>query len=138
MSSNGSFKSKYGYFTEDGREYVITRPDTPKPWVNVISNGDYGFVVSQAGGGYSWRSHASLNRITRWNQDLVRDAEGRFLYLRDDEAQGEASFWSLAWQPVQASSDFFECRHGQGYTVFKTQQAETQAEWTLTVAPDAP
>ena len=60
MSSNGSFQSEYGYFTEDGREYVITRPDTPKPWVNVISNGDYGFVVSQAGGGYSWRSHASL------------------------------------------------------------------------------
>ena len=87
MSSNGSFKSEYGYFSEDGREYVITRPDTPKPWVNVISNGDYGFVVSQAGGGYCWRSHASLNRITRWNQDLVRGADGRSAVWRESAVQ---------------------------------------------------
>ena len=135
MSSNGSFKSAYGYFTEDGREYVITRPDTPKPWVNVISNGDYGFVVSQAGGGYSWRSHASLNRITRWNQDLVRDADGRFLYLRDEE---NGDFWSLTWQPTQPEYEHFECRHRLGSTEFVTRRAGIEARWRLSVAPDAP
>jgi len=135
MSSNDSFQSEYGYFTEDGCEYVITRPDTPKPWVNVISNGDYGFVVSQVGGGYSWRSHASLNRITRWNQDLVRDADGRFLYLRDEES-GE--FWSLAWQPTQPDYEHFECHHRQGSTEFLTRRSGIEARWTLSVAPDAP
>jgi cellobiose phosphorylase len=135
MSSNGSFKSEYGYFTEDGREYMITRPDTPKPWVNVISNGDYGFVVSQAGGGYSWRSHASLNRITRWNQDLVRDADGRFLYLRDEE---NGDFWSLTWQPTQPDYEHFECHHKLGSTEFVTRRAGIEARWTLSIAPDAP
>lgn len=135
MSSNNSFKSEYGYFTEDGREYVITRPDTPKPWVNVISNGDYGFVISQAGGGYSWRSHAGLNRITRWNQDLVRDADGRFLYLRDED---NGDFWSLAWQPTQPHYEHFECHHSLGSTEFITQHHGIEAHWRLSVAPDAP
>ena len=55
------FESKYGYFTADGMEYVITRPDTPRPWVNVICNGDYGLVESQTGGGFSWRENCSGN-----------------------------------------------------------------------------
>ena len=62
------FATPYGHFSDDGLEYIITRPDTPKPWVNVISNGDYGLIVSQAGGGFSWRTHANFNRLTRWNQ----------------------------------------------------------------------
>ena len=67
-----------GGFSADGREYVITRPDTPKPWVNVICPGDYGAVISQAGSGYSWKSHATYNRLTRWEQDLVRDEWGKY------------------------------------------------------------
>jgi cellobiose phosphorylase len=130
-----SFDTPYGHFSADGGEYIITRPDTPRPWVNVLSNGDYGLVISQAGGGYAWRSHAGLNRLTRWNQDLVRDAEGRFLYLRDEES-GE--FWSLAWQPVQPEYAAFECRHGLGYTRFTTRYAGIEAAWTIGVAPDAP
>jgi len=59
------FASKYGYFTPDGREYVITRPDTPRPWVNVISNGDYGTIETQTGSGFSWRDNSNLSRITR-------------------------------------------------------------------------
>jgi cellobiose phosphorylase len=78
MNLTDSFSTLYGHFSDDGREYVITRPDTPKPWINVVSNDDYGFVISQAGGGYAWRSHAGFNRLTRWNQDLVRDTDGRF------------------------------------------------------------
>ena len=69
----GNFKTDYGYFSEDGKEYVITRPDTPKPWINVICNGNYGFVVSQTGSGFSWRGNSNLFRLTRWNQDLVTD-----------------------------------------------------------------
>jgi cellobiose phosphorylase len=65
------FESKYGYFDEAAREYVITSPHTPRPWVNVICPGDWGVILSQTGGGYSWRTHASLNAITRWSQDIV-------------------------------------------------------------------
>ena len=84
-STKKKFESKYGYFTEDGREYVITRPDTPRPWVNVTCNGDCGLVISQTAGGFSWRENAQLSRITRWEQDLIRDNWGRYIYLRDRE-----------------------------------------------------
>lgn len=68
--------NKYGYFSEDGREFIITNPLTPRPWVNVISNSDFGLVVSQAGGGFSWRNHVNMNRLTRWYQDLIKDDWG--------------------------------------------------------------
>lgn len=129
------FTTPYGGFTEDGGEYVITNPQTPRPWVNVVSNGDYGFVVSQAGGGYSWRTHASLNRLTRWDQDLVRDEDGRYLYLRDDES-GEV--WSAAWQPTQPNFQSYECRHAPGSTSYRSQHAGVECAWTLTVAPEDP
>jgi len=60
-----SFTTQYGHFSKGGKEYLITTPRTPRPWINVISNGDYGFTVSQTGSGYSWRMHAQLNRLTR-------------------------------------------------------------------------
>src|SRR3989338_8659668 len=81
------FESAYGYFTEDGREYVITRPDTPRPWVNVICNGDYGLIESQAGSGFSWLDNSNLSRITRWDQDLITDMWGKYIYLRDQESK---------------------------------------------------
>ena len=65
------FKTKYGYFTDDGKEFVITRPDTPRPWINIMSNGEYGLVMSQTGSGYSWWKNSSVARITRWLQDMV-------------------------------------------------------------------
>ena len=70
------FENKYGYFTADGREYVITRPDTPRPWVNVICNGEYGMIETQTGSGFSWLGNSNLARITRWDQDLIRDNWG--------------------------------------------------------------
>ncbi len=106
-----AFANRYGRFSPDGREYVITRPDTPKPWVNVLCPTEYGAIVSQAGSGYSWMTHASFNRLTRWEQDLVRDAWGKYVYCRD-RASGE--LWSLAWQPVQATPHRYECRPGVG------------------------
>ncbi len=131
----GSFKNKYGYFSEDGYEFIITRPDTPRPWTNVISNGDYGLVVSQAGGGFSWRTHVNLNRLTRWSQDLIRDDWGKWLYLRDRETN---RLRSLAYQPVQAAFQSYRVHHGLGYTVFRQAFDGGESDWTLFAAKDDP
>ncbi len=130
-----SFRTAYGHFSSDGREYVITRPDTPKPWVNVICPGDYGAVVTQGGSGYSWKTHATFNRLTRWEQDLVRDDWGKYLYCRD---RADGAFWSLAWQPVKAKPAAYECRHGIGYTTIVSKNRGIESEYTLFVPPDAP
>ena len=131
----GSFENKYGYFSEDGREFIITRPDTPRPWTNVISNGDFGMVISQAGGGFSWKTHVNLNRLTRWNQDLIRDDWGKWLYLRDLDTN---QFYSLAYQPVQAEYQKYQVRHGLGYTIFEQEFDDLATQWTMFVAVDAP
>ncbi len=112
------FQNKYGYFSEDGKEYIITNPRTPKPWVNVISNGNYGLVVSQVNGGFSWLGNSNLNRLTRWNQDLIMDNQGKYIYLRDEES---GAFWSPTLQPVGIDLENYECRHGIGYTKFSGQ-----------------
>ncbi|MDZ7261023.1 MAG: glycosyl transferase family 36, partial [candidate division KSB1 bacterium] len=109
------FETKYGYFTEDGREFVITNYRTPRPWVNVISNGNYGLVVSQLNGGFSWITHSNLNRLTRWHQDLIGDNWGKYIYLRDEQ---NGDFWSPTFQPVRKELEQYQCRHGIGYTWF--------------------
>ncbi len=137
------FETKYGYFTEDGKEYVIKDHRTPRPWINVISNGNYGLVISQVNGGFSWITHSNLNRLTRWNQDLVRDNWGKYIYLRDEET-GE--YWSPTVHPVFNQLDSYSCRHGLGYTIFQSSYSEIQASlrifipfghdleiWTLTL-----
>ena len=124
------FESKYGYFTEDGREYVITRPDTPRPWSNVICNGDYGFTVTQTGAGFSWRDNSNLSRITRWDQDLVKDNWGKFIYVRDNDS-GE--YWSETWKPMRPNFDTYEVRHGQGYSVLKSSLNGIATEKTVFV-----
>jgi len=129
------FQTKYGYFTEDGREYVVTRPDTPRPWVNVICPTEYGTVVSQAGSGYSWMTHATFNRLTRWEQDLLRDGWGKWLYCRDRDS---GRSWSLAWQPVRARPARYECRHGIGYTTIRSLHSGIESEHTVFVPPDEP
>jgi cellobiose phosphorylase len=129
------FATKYGHFSDDGLEYIITRPDTPKPWVNVISNGDYGLIVSQAGGGFSWRTHSNFNRLTRWNQDLVRDDWGKFLYLRD-RTSGE--IWSAAYQPVKNKAGQYTIRHGLGYSVLASLFNGIACDWTLFAAKEDP
>ena len=128
------FDNGYGYFTEQGDEYVITRPDTPRPWVNVICPGEYGLVLSQVGGGYSWMTHAGLNRVTRWEQDLVSDSHGKYLYIRDEES---SEFWSPTWKPVCKTLDSYECRHGIGYTTYTSEVDGVVAKLTLTVPPDS-
>lgn len=129
------FESPYGYFTEDGMEFVITRPDTPRPWVNVISNGDYGVIESQTGSGFSWLGNSNLSRITRWEQDLIKDNWGKYLYLRDRES-GE--FWSGTWKPCMNEFDFFEVRHGLGYSVLTSRFQKIRTEKTIFVDPTDP
>lgn len=112
-----TFETKFGFFDNDGREYVIKTPQTPKPWINVISNGDYGMVISQTGGGFSWKEHSEFNRITRWHQDLIKDDWGKYIYVKNNKT-GE--IWSPTWSPIKTDLDNYECRHGIGYTKFTT------------------
>lgn len=127
--------STHGHFDPTGKKYVITDPGTPMPWVNVICNGHYGVVISQNGGGFSWYDNSQLNVLTRWEMDLARDQHGKFLYVSDLEA-GEV--WSLAPSPCRTTFDRYSCTHTTGATVFETERRGLHAEWTITVAPDAP
>jgi cellobiose phosphorylase len=107
------FKTKYGYFTDDGKEFVITRPDTPRPWINIMSNGEYGLVLSQTGSGYSWWKNSSIARITRWLQDMIKDEMGKYIFIKDRDTK---KFWSLMWKPICPKFDLYEVRNGIGYT----------------------
>ncbi len=120
--------SRYGAFSRDGTEYLITDPRTPRPWVNVIANPRIGLTVSQTGSGFTWIDNSQLAVITRWQQDLIRDASGKFLYLRDADS---GTLWSLSPAPVWAPFDRFSCRHGLGYTTFETELSGIAARWTL-------
>jgi len=105
---------RYGYFFTETDEFVITRPDTPAPWVNYISNGRYSGLISNTGGGYSFYRCPKNSRITRWRYNsLPIDRPGRYIYLRDRQS-GE--YWSPTWQPTTTALDWYECRHGIYYT----------------------
>ena len=129
-----NFTTKYGRFSDKGMEYIITTPRTPRPWINVMSNGDYGLTLSQTGSGYSWRTHAQLNRLTRWDQDLVRDEWGKYIYLHDEKG----NLWSAGWKPVCSEPDAYECRHGIGYSVITARNHGIETELTVFVPVDAP
>jgi len=123
------FKNKYGYFTENYKEYVITNPFTPKPWVNVISNGNYGLVISQFGGGFSWLDHSEFNRLNRWHQDLVQDNWGKYFYIRLNDEE----IFSPTFFPAKTSLDHFEVIYGQGYSIFKSRYKSIEIELTVFV-----
>ncbi len=124
----GDVANRYGHFSADGREFVITDPRPPRPWANIIANPRFGLAVTQTGSGFCWIDNSQLAVITRWQQDLARDASGRFLYVRDADS---GLVWSLAPAPTWAAYDSFACRHGMGYTVFETSFAGVAARWTL-------
>lgn len=126
------FNTKYGYFADGGKEYVITRPDTPRPWINIMSNGDYSVIVSQTGSGYSAWKNSSVARVTRWLQDMVKDEMGRYIYIKDRDTK-EA--WSLTWKPMCPKFDSYEARYGMGYTVFSSQKSGISATMTVFVPP---
>ncbi len=121
-------RNPYGGFSIEGNEFHITDFRTPRPWVNIIANPRFGLAVSQTGSGFSWVDNAQLAAITRWEQDLVRDNSGKFLYVRDTKT-GEV--WSLSPAPTWPRYDEYTCRHGMGYTTFETRYADIRATWTL-------
>ena len=105
---------QYGYFDDDRREYVITRPDTPQPWANYLGSPEYGALISNNAGGYSFVKSGADGRILRYVFNQF-DQPGRYIYLRDDES---GDFWSASWQPIGKDLSKYksECRHGTGYT----------------------
>lgn len=124
--------TSYGFFDDAAREYVITRPDTPLPWINYLGSEDHFGIISNTAGGYSFHRDARLRRLTRHRYNNVPfDLGGRYLYLRD-RASGEA--WSPSWQPMRSDLVDYRCRHGLGYTVIGSHHAAIEAE-TLYFVP---
>jgi cellobiose phosphorylase len=112
------FATKYGHFSDEGNEYIINTHQTPKPWINVISNGEYGLVISQAGGGFSWLTHSEFNRLNRWHQDLVQDNWGKYFYVKNEDT---SEFWSPTWMPVKTELDSYQVSYGFGYAKFESE-----------------
>ena len=123
-----TLSNRYGHFRADGREFAVTDPRPPRPWVNIIANPRFGLAVSHTGSGFSWIDNSQLAVITRWQQDLASDSSGRSLYVRDADS---GAVWSLAPAPTWVDYDSFTCRHGLGYTTFETSFAGIAARWTL-------
>jgi cellobiose phosphorylase len=116
---------KYGYFDDTNREYVITQPDTPLPWINYLGCQAYFGIISNTAGGYCFYRDARLRRITRYRYNNAPfDFGGRYIYLRDDSS-GE--FWSPSWLPTRRKVENYCCRHGMGYTTIGSQYSGVEA-----------
>ena len=124
---------QYGHFDDRAREYVITRPDTPAPWVNYLGSPEYGAIISNNAGGYSFARSGANGRILRYVFNQF-DQPGRYLYLRDDDS---GDFWSASWQPVGKDLAHYRsrCCHGVGYTRMLADYAGISSEATYYV-PD--
>ena len=111
---------KFGYFDDAQREYVITQPDTPLPWINYLGCEEYFGLISNTAGGYSFYKDARLRRLTRYRyNNSPLDMGGRYLYIREAST---AKYWSPSWMPTRVELDEYECRHGQGYTVITSKR----------------
>ena len=124
-----------GYFDDQAREYVITRPDTPAPWANYLGSPEYGALISNNAGGYSFVKSGANGRILRYVFNQF-DQPGRYIYLRDN-ASGD--FWSASWQPVGKPLDVYQCqcRHGMGYTKMTADYCGIHSEAAYYVPLDA-
>jgi len=115
---------KFGYFDDAAREYVITAPQTPYPWINYLGNQDFFSLISNTAGGYCFYKDARLRRITRYRYNNVPiDMNGRYFYINDG-----GDVWSPGWKPVQAELDDYKCRHGMGYTAIHGSRRGIAAE----------
>ncbi|AIV06610.1 N,N'-diacetylchitobiose phosphorylase [Vibrio harveyi] len=123
---------KYGYFDNENREYVITRPDVPAPWTNYLGTEKFCTVISHNAGGYSFYNSPEYNRVTKFRPNATFDRPGHYVYLRDDET---GDYWSISWQPVAKSLDEanYEVRHGLSYSKFKCEYSGITATKTLFV-----
>ena len=115
---------KFGFFDDSNREYVITTPKTPLPWINYLGNKDFFSLISNTCGGYSFYKDAKLLRLTRYRYNNVPyDNNGKYFYIKDGDC-----VWNPAWQPVKTSLDSYECRHGLGYSKFCGKKDGVKAE----------
>ena len=126
-----------GGFTKDGREYVIVtgmNRRTPAPWVNVLANANFGTVVSESGGAYTWSENAQAFRLTPWHNDWVSDASGEAFYIRDEDS---GRFWSPSALPAPGPWPY-TTRHGFGYTAFEYSDGDLNTEMTTYVELERP
>ena len=115
---------KYGHFDDKAREYVITEPRTPWPWINYLGNKDFFSLISNTAGGYSFYKDAKFRRLTRYRYNGVpMDAGGRYFYIND-----EGTVWNPGWKPSKTPLDSYECRHGMNYTVIKGEKNGLEAK----------
>ena len=123
----------YGYFDDEKKEYVITRPDTPQSWSNYLGSTEYGAVITNNAGGYGFYKSGARGRFMRLRFNAIpMDQPGRYFYLRDNES---ADYWSASWQPVGKPLDQYksECRHGTAYTKITSEYAGIKSEATYYV-----
>ncbi len=115
---------KFGFFDDANREYVITNPQTPWPWINYLGNEDFFSLISNTAGGYSFYKDAKFRRLTRYRYNNVpMDSGGRYFYIKD-----ENSVWSPGWKPCKTPLDKYECRHGMNYTTIKGEKNGVTAD----------
>lgn len=115
---------KYGYFDDLNREYVITTPKTPYPWINYLGSNEFFGLISNTAGGYCFYKDARFRRITRYRYNNIPiDNGGRYFYIRDGE-----EYYSPTWMPVKKGLESYECRHGMGYTKIKGKKNQVETE----------
>ncbi|MDO5402816.1 MAG: glycosyl transferase [Eubacteriales bacterium] len=121
---------KYGYFDDEKKEYVISTPATPLPWINYLGCQSFFRLISNTGGGYCFYKDAKLLRLTRYRyNNAPLDSNGHYYYIREKDG----TIWNPGWQPSQTTLDDYECRHGLGYTSYKGALNKLQAEVTVLV-----
>jgi N,N'-diacetylchitobiose phosphorylase len=124
---------KFGYFDDDAKEYVITRPDTPQSWSNYLGSTEYGAIITNNAGGYGFYKSGAKGRFMRLRfNSIPMDQPGRYFYLRDNDS---SDFWSASWQPVGKPLGEYQstCRHGMGYSMIESRYAGINTETTYFV-----
>ena len=121
---------KFGYFDDANREYVITTPKTPLPWINYLGCSEFFTLISNTCGGYTFYKDAKLLRMTRYRyNDVPNDINGKYFYIKEGN-----TVWNPGWKPTQTELDSYECRHGIGYSRFTGEKNGLQAS-VLTFVP---
>lgn len=115
---------KFGYFDDANKEYVITTPKTPLPWINYLGCNDFFSLISNTCGGYTFYKDAKLLRLTRYRyNDVPGDVNGKYIYIKEGD-----TIWNPGWKPVKTELDYYECRHGIGYSRFTGVKNELKAD----------
>ena len=145
----GSSLGRYGAFSRDGEEFIIKRPTTPWPWINYLTNDQYCAIISQCASGYSFYKDCRTDRVTRWLPENYKvDRPGRYLYIKDcsrlqapgsrQKTRSQQPVWSATYQPMKVAPEFFEARHGMGYTSIRSRTYGLESELTFFVPREHP